>query len=146
MFLVSVAEPRKVCNGLWFDVKAGIWLIMDIVLVKRDSKNRKKGTPILKPAPVNGERYKKLMIKDVIPTIKARMPRPPGHTIFVQEDGAKQGTGKGVMKAIQDVAGDDITLESQPANSPDLNINDFGFFQSVQQLMEDVGVTNVKAI
>ncbi|CAM9755570.1 unnamed protein product, partial [Discosporangium mesarthrocarpum] len=48
----------------------------------RSSKNCKKGTMMLKPATINAERYKELIIDKVIPAIKARMPRPPGHTIF----------------------------------------------------------------
>ncbi|CAN0056630.1 unnamed protein product, partial [Discosporangium mesarthrocarpum] len=39
-------------------------------------------------------------------------------------------------------AGDSIILETQPANSPDLNVNDLGFFHSIQQLKEDVGVSS----
>ncbi|CAN0498166.1 unnamed protein product, partial [Discosporangium mesarthrocarpum] len=38
--------------------------------------------------------------------------------------------------------GDSIILETQPANSPDLNVNDLGFFHSIQQLKEDVGVSS----
>ncbi|CAN0224408.1 unnamed protein product [Discosporangium mesarthrocarpum] len=45
------------------------------------------------------------------------------------------------MEAIQAKAGDSIILETQPANSPDLNVNDLGFFHSIQQLKEDVGVS-----
>ncbi|CAN0409345.1 unnamed protein product [Discosporangium mesarthrocarpum] len=59
----------------------------------RSSKNRKKGNMMLKPATINAERYKELMIDKVIPAIKARMPRPPGHTIFVQQDGANPHMG-----------------------------------------------------
>ncbi|CAN0440555.1 unnamed protein product, partial [Discosporangium mesarthrocarpum] len=33
-------------------------------------------------------------------------------------------------------------LETQPANSPDLNVNDLGFFHSIQQVKEDVGVSS----
>ncbi|CAM9467804.1 unnamed protein product, partial [Discosporangium mesarthrocarpum] len=106
----------------------------------RSSKTRKKGTMMLKPATVNEERYKELMIDKVMAAIKARMPRPPGHAIFVQQDGAKPHTREGVMEAIQAKAGDSIILETQPANSPDLNVNDLGFFYSIQQLKEDVGV------
>ncbi|CAN0494988.1 unnamed protein product, partial [Discosporangium mesarthrocarpum] len=102
----------------------------------RSSKNPKKGTMMLKPATINTERHKELMIDKIIPAIKARMPRPPGHTIFVQRDGAKPRTGGGVMEAIQAKAGDSIILETQPANSPDLNVNDLGFFHSIQQLKE----------
>ncbi|CAN0178988.1 unnamed protein product [Discosporangium mesarthrocarpum] len=46
------------------------------------------------------------------------------------------------MEAIQAKAGDSIILETQPTNSPDLNVNDLGFFYSIQQLKEDVGVSS----
>ncbi|CAN0121806.1 unnamed protein product, partial [Discosporangium mesarthrocarpum] len=50
--------------------------------------------------------------------------------------------GGGVMEAIQAKAGDSIILETQPANSRDLNVNDLVFFHSIQQLKEDVGVSS----
>ncbi|CAM9848746.1 unnamed protein product, partial [Discosporangium mesarthrocarpum] len=136
-----VVWPRNICSRVWFYGKIAIWPIVGIVLAKRDSKDHKKGTPIMKPATVNREGYKKPMIEQVIPAIKVRMPKPPGHTIFVQQDGTKQHTGKGVMASIQYAVGD-ITLETQPAKSPDLNVNYLGFFRSIQQLKEDVGVAN----
>ncbi|CAN0268905.1 unnamed protein product [Discosporangium mesarthrocarpum] len=80
------------------------------------------------------------------PPSKAKMPWPPGHTIFVQQDGAKSHTKKGVMKAIQTEAGTSIILETRPSNSPDLNVNDLGFFHSIQQLKEDVGVTTAEGL
>ncbi|CAN0210245.1 unnamed protein product [Discosporangium mesarthrocarpum] len=46
------------------------------------------------------------------------------------------------MEAIQAKAWDSIILETQPANSPDLNVNDLGFFHSIQQLKEEVGVSS----
>ncbi|CAN0486911.1 unnamed protein product, partial [Discosporangium mesarthrocarpum] len=84
VFLAAVARPRMISDGVWFDGKIGIWPIVDTVAAMGSSKNRKKGTMIQKPATINAERYKELMIDKVIPAIKARMPRPPGHTIFVQ--------------------------------------------------------------
>ncbi|CAM9346119.1 unnamed protein product, partial [Discosporangium mesarthrocarpum] len=95
MFFAAVARPRMISDGVWFDGKIGIWPIADTVAAMRSSKHRKKGTVMLKPATINVERYKELMINKVIPAIKARMPRPPGHTIFVQQDGAKPYTGGG---------------------------------------------------
>ncbi|CAM9686878.1 unnamed protein product [Discosporangium mesarthrocarpum] len=95
MFLAAVARPRMISYGVWFDGKIGIWPIADIVAVMRSNKNRKKGTMMLKPATINAERYKELMIDKIISVIKARMPRPPGHTIFVQQNGAKPHTGGG---------------------------------------------------
>ncbi|CAN0437517.1 unnamed protein product [Discosporangium mesarthrocarpum] len=95
MFLAAVSRPRMISDGVWFDGKISIWSIADTVVAMRSSKNRKKGTMILKPAKVNAERYKELMIDKVIAAIRARMPRPPGHTIFVQQEGAKPHTGGG---------------------------------------------------
>ncbi|CAN0344183.1 unnamed protein product [Discosporangium mesarthrocarpum] len=95
MFLAAVERPRMTSDGVWFDGKIRIWPIADTVAAMRSRKNRKKGTMMLKPATINGERYKELMIDEVIHPIKARMRRPPGHTIFVQEDGAKPHTGGG---------------------------------------------------
>ncbi|CAM9355782.1 unnamed protein product [Discosporangium mesarthrocarpum] len=53
-YMILAAVARR-----WFDGKIGIGPIVEIVLAKRDSKNCKKGTPITKPATVNGERYRR---------------------------------------------------------------------------------------
>ncbi|CAM9294066.1 unnamed protein product [Discosporangium mesarthrocarpum] len=50
------------------------------------------------------------------------------------------------MEVIEEAVGGDIVIETQPANSPDLNINDVGFFHSIQQLKEYVGVTNTEEL
>ncbi|CAM9406467.1 unnamed protein product [Discosporangium mesarthrocarpum] len=50
--------------------------------------------------------------------------------------------GGGVMEAIQAKAGDSIILEAQPANSPDLSVNDLGLFHCIQQVKEGVGVSS----
>ncbi|CAM9306190.1 unnamed protein product [Discosporangium mesarthrocarpum] len=121
MFLAAVARPRMISDGVWFDGKIGIWPTADTVVAMRSRKNREKGTMRLKPATINAESDKELMIDKIILAIKARMPRPPGHTIFVQQDGGKPHTGGGVMEAIQAKAGDGIILETQPAKSPDLS-------------------------
>ncbi|CAN0120285.1 unnamed protein product, partial [Discosporangium mesarthrocarpum] len=69
MFLAAVARPRMISDGVWFEGQIGIWLIADTVAAMRSSKNRKKGTMMLKPATINAERYKELMIDKVIPAI-----------------------------------------------------------------------------
>ncbi|CAM9305971.1 unnamed protein product, partial [Discosporangium mesarthrocarpum] len=144
MLLTAVARPRMISDGVRFDGNIDMWPIADTVAATRSSKNCKKGTMMLKPAMVTADRYKELMIDKVIPAIKARMSVPPGHTIFVQQDGAKPhtDTGGGVMEAIQATAGDSTILETQPANSSDLNVNELGFFHSIKQLKEDVGVSS----
>ncbi|CAM9855023.1 unnamed protein product [Discosporangium mesarthrocarpum] len=67
MFLAAVARPRMISDGVWFDGKIGIWPIADTVAAMRSNKNRKKGTMMLKPATINAERYKELMIDKVSP-------------------------------------------------------------------------------
>ncbi|CAM9690947.1 unnamed protein product, partial [Discosporangium mesarthrocarpum] len=62
ILLTAVARPRMISDGVRFDGKIGIWPIADTVAGMRSSKNRKKGTMMLKPATVNTERYKELMI------------------------------------------------------------------------------------
>ncbi|CAM9728247.1 unnamed protein product [Discosporangium mesarthrocarpum] len=94
MFFVALS------NGVWFEGKIGIWLIVEVVTAQRASKSRARGDSVLRPVTVDGEKYKKIMIDEVIPGIKAKMPTPPGHTIFVQQDGAKPHTNEGVMEAI----------------------------------------------
>ncbi|CAN0090980.1 unnamed protein product [Discosporangium mesarthrocarpum] len=66
IFIAAVSQRRKICNGIWFDGEIGIWPIVDIGQAKRDSKNRKMATPIMKLAAVHGERYE-LMIGEAIP-------------------------------------------------------------------------------
>ncbi|CAM9411781.1 unnamed protein product [Discosporangium mesarthrocarpum] len=77
---------------------------------------------------VDGERYKKLMIEAVIPVFKACMPRPEGHIIFALQDGATPHTKGGDHRGHGGGGGGDTVMETQPANSPDLNVNDLGFF------------------
>ncbi|CAM9143745.1 unnamed protein product [Discosporangium mesarthrocarpum] len=98
MFLAAVARPMKISTGVWFDGKIGIWPIVDTKVARRTSKHRPKGTKVLVPVMVDGERNKKLMIEEVIPAIKACMPRAEGHTIFVGQGGdhgANRGGGGG---------------------------------------------------
>ncbi|CAM9873330.1 unnamed protein product [Discosporangium mesarthrocarpum] len=67
MFLAAVARPRMISDGVWFDGNVGIWPIADTVAAMRSKKNSKKGTMMLKPATINAERYKELMIDKVSP-------------------------------------------------------------------------------
>ncbi|CAN0329591.1 unnamed protein product, partial [Discosporangium mesarthrocarpum] len=50
------------------------------------------------------------------------------------------------MEAIEGAVGGDIVIDTQPANSPDLSVNDLGFFHSIQQLKEYVWVTNTQKL
>ncbi|CAN0355161.1 unnamed protein product [Discosporangium mesarthrocarpum] len=145
MFLAADARTRKLSNGVRFDGKIGIWPIVDVDTAQRACRSRARGDPVLRPVTVDGEKCKKIMIDGLIPAIKAKMHRPPGYTIFVQQDGYKSPTKQGAVEAIQAETGN-IILETQPSNSPDLNVNDLGFFHSIQLLKEEVGVTTAEGL
>ncbi|CAM9301604.1 unnamed protein product, partial [Discosporangium mesarthrocarpum] len=129
---------------IWREI--GIWPIVDVVIAQCGSKRRPRGDPVLRPDTVDGEKYKEIMIDEVIPAVKAETLRPPGHTIFVQQDGAKLHTKKRVMEVTQAETGNSIVLETQPSNSPELNVNDLRFFHSIQQLKQDVGMTTAEGL
>ncbi|CAM9655897.1 unnamed protein product [Discosporangium mesarthrocarpum] len=74
MFLAAVAHPRKLANGVWFNGKIAIWPIVDVVTAQRASKSRARGDPVLRQVTVDGENFKEIMIDEVIPAFKARMP------------------------------------------------------------------------
>ncbi|CAN0258839.1 unnamed protein product [Discosporangium mesarthrocarpum] len=100
-----VALPRKMSNGVWFDGKTGIWPSVDTKGLAHQRKRWPKGTEVLVPAMVDGERYKKLMIEAVIPAIKACIPRLEGHAIFGEQDGAMPHTKVGIMEAVEEARG-----------------------------------------
>ncbi|CAM9678782.1 unnamed protein product, partial [Discosporangium mesarthrocarpum] len=89
MFLVAMARPRQLSNGAWFDGMTAIWPVTEIAKPKRSTKNRAAGDKETKPVTMDGEQYKQMMIKEVIPAVKARMPGAYTRTIWVQQDSAK---------------------------------------------------------
>ena len=77
------------------------------------------------------------MINRVLPAIRAKWPREDVHKpIFIQQDNApshlKVNDPQFCEIAKQD--GFDIRLICQPANSPDFNILDLGFFRAIQAI------------
>ncbi|CAM9157580.1 unnamed protein product [Discosporangium mesarthrocarpum] len=90
--------PRKPSDEIWFDRKISIWPIVDVVTAQGASKSRAKGDLVLRPVTVDGEKYKMVMIDEIIPAIKARMSRSPDHTIFVQQDGVNPHSIKGTWR------------------------------------------------
>jgi hypothetical protein len=63
---------------------------------------------------------------------------PQKKTIFVQQDNAKPHIlpNDQEFKDVVAKIGMDIQLVQQPTNSPDLNVNDLGFFNSIESLTD----------
>ena len=151
MFLSAVARPRYLPHeGKWFDGKIGMWPIGYYKPTARASKNRPAGTLEFVSEIVDPKKYRQLLITEVLPAILRKWPHNiwEGKPIYIQQDGAQSHLAAervndyGPFNIVNDKEWleelehlglkDRIHLVTQPANSPDLNINDLGFFASIQ--------------
>jgi hypothetical protein len=136
MLLCCVTEPRYDGDGkCYFDGKIGIWPFVGQEPAKRDSKDRKKGTPITKPITVIRDVSRSCLITKVLPAIVVKWPREArGETISIQQDNTRthiEPNDEAFFHAVcQTKLG--IRIFNQPANSPDLNVLDLGFFVALQ--------------
>lgn len=82
---------------------------------------------------------KQCVIEKIIPAIKAKWPNDFNKHVIIQQDNARphiKNDDPDFIKVAQ-LNGFHITLANQPANSPDLNINDLGFFRIIQGLQHE---------
>jgi hypothetical protein len=139
MFLAAVARPRYAVDGSeTFDGKIGIWPFTFEEAAKKDSPNRLKGTMVTKViTSVTRDVSRDWLINNVLPAIKEKWPAAErGRTIYIQQDNARTHVlvNDPCFCAAAQADGWDIRLVCQPANSPDLNILDLGFFAALQSL------------
>ena len=141
MFLCAMARPRydATKRQMW-DGKVGLWPIGHFAPAQRSSVNRPSGTPIWNNDTVDREMYRKFLINDVLPAIVDCWPASEWNdentTIHIQQDGAKAHIAcddEEWMNALRSFGVQQkINIYTQPPNSPDCNINDLGFFNSLQ--------------
>jgi hypothetical protein len=140
MFLSAQARPRIMAGGEYFDGKIGIWPIGEIVPAKRRSANREKGAPTWENHSVDRDKYRQMMIDLVLPAVLEKFPTAylDRKGVKIQQDGAKSHILPDDPEWIEAVkeTGCQITLVTQPAQSPDLNINDLAFFASIMSLQQ----------
>lgn len=142
MFMAAVARPRYDTHRKhYFDGKIGIWPFVYQEPAQRNSKNRAKGTIITKNVEsVTAVHCKNMIMENVVPAIKSKF--PPTYkkkTIYVQQDNAKPHFSDNDADIVALGSADDwnIKFKAQPANSPDLNVLDLGFFNSIQSLQHE---------
>ena len=93
---------------------------------------------------VNRETYTQKLINNVFPDIRAKF--PAASTVYVQQDNAP---GHRVLQDPEVVAAagqGGMRMElflNQPPNSPDMNILDLGFFNSIQSLQDRTTPTTI---
>jgi hypothetical protein len=159
MFLSAVARPRPEYG---FDGKIGIWYFAVERKAKRSHKATgtiKGVTDILETVTVDAKEYRtKLCCKGgVMDAIREKMwwfkegsgQPEAGKTIWLQHDGARPHTAQvnlPVYKAKGKQGGFKILVCTQPAQSPDLNVNDLGFFNSLQSDTYCVTMKNIKEL
>jgi hypothetical protein len=115
MFICAMARPRQIAatKTMW-DGKIGIWPVGYWSLAKRDSVNRKKGTPEWQDLSINAEVYQDLLLEKIVPAVIEKWPRDEWNndhiTIKLQQDGAKAHTEKSVATS---TIWDSFVLSSQ---------------------------------
>ncbi|XP_042065699.1 uncharacterized protein LOC121809230 [Salvia splendens] len=147
MFMCAVSRPQFGTDGQTiFDGKIGIFSFTEQVPAKRKSKNRPRGTLETKHIPsVNKEAMKECLLNQIIPAIKAKWPANASKDIYIQQDNAKPHL-RSFDSQFDELASSDgfkFHLISQPANSPDTNVLDLGFFRAIQSLQDDKVATNI---
>ncbi|XP_026435503.1 uncharacterized protein LOC113333202 [Papaver somniferum] len=136
MFLSALARPRydEYVNTP-FDGKIGMWAFVFMEAAKRKSKNRVAGTLEMKPIKsITQKVTREFLINKLLPAIIQKWPHD-GRTIFIQQDNARPHIAIGDEQFCEVVRqfGLDARICFQPPNSPDLNVNDLGYFRSIDE-------------
>ena len=139
MFLVEVGVPRmNHTTDTYFDGKIGCFPLIEKVPSKRTTKKRVKSTIITKDITlVSREVIKETIINKLLPNIVKYFPRDTS-TIKIQLDGSGSHSIHDypeINRAFLD-SGLNINLVKQPPQSPDLNVLDLGYFNSIQSLQK----------
>ncbi|CAN0217445.1 unnamed protein product [Discosporangium mesarthrocarpum] len=139
MFLAVVVQPRKICNGVWFDGEISVWPVVDVEEGHKKKYGENSNHETIHTEQGEGQGAHDQGGHPCNQGKRAKTTR--GTRCFVRQNSAKSHAGRGVTEAILGVDRD-TTMETKPANPSDLNVNDVSFSNYVQQLEEDVGVTN----
>jgi hypothetical protein len=140
MFLCALARPRyNNTTRQWFDGLIGIYPVGEFDIYRRSSANHEKGDLKWTNISLDREEYQQMMIKLVLPDIKRKM--PINNNIIVQQDAAAKAylpvDDPGFKAKFLELYGNEDAVKlymTQPAQSPDLNMNDLGFFASLQSM------------
>ena len=139
MFLVAVGVPRmNHTTATYFDGKLGCFPLIERVPAQRTTKKRVKATMITKEiTSVSRDVIKETIINKLLPNIVQMFPRDTS-IINIQLDGAGAHSihnDPDINRAFLD-SGLNIQLVKQPPQSPDLNVLDLGYFNSIQSLQQ----------
>ncbi len=137
MFLSAVAVPRYDHHRKrFFDGKIGIWPFTSTTTAKRSSRNRPEGCLVTVPLNVDRDFYRQFLVENVFSAIRENFPTNTGHIVKIQQDNAKPHciSNDTTVCAEGRKSGWKLKLINRPANSPDRNVLDLGFFNAIQSL------------
>ena len=129
MFMCAISRPNRAHK---FDGRLGMWRCSVPGVTKRKSKNRAACVPIDVDVNVDAAFFEKMMREDVIPACITKMSW--AEKITIQMDNARPHAGKGNLDRLNEYGATltpKVEFVLQPANSPDTNINDLCFFNSL---------------
>jgi len=141
MFLCAQARPRfDPQTRTYWDGKIGIWPVGEWKAAERSSARRPAGTIVWVDTSITRDVYRQILLYKVVPAIQDKWPRyqwdRADFQVRIQQDGAGSHIfpQDDLFKLQLRVMGleDRVTLYTQPPNSPDMNINDLGFFRALQ--------------
>ena len=144
MFLSAVAQPEKKHK---FDGRIGIFRCAEEAVTLRKSKNRDAGIKYMKDVPVTADFFKKMLKEKVIPAICEKMSWAKG--VVIQMDNARAHVGGDLVREVNAFGATKnpkVRIEMQPANSPDTNINDLCFFNSLASAVSKVRTPDPEAL
>ena len=147
MHLAANGRPQwDVQRGQWFDGKLGLWPIAEQVPAQRSSRHRPRGTLEWKSLSLTKLVYGNFLFDRVVPSILQSWPRGGNRLVRIQHDNATPHLTADEFhtrwmderEELQNLYGGglewNLSLYCQPANSPDMNVNDLCFFASIQSL------------
>lgn len=141
LFLCATARPRwDPHRKTMFDGKIGIWPVGEYLPAQRTSSNRPAGTLVWRNISITRDRYRNMLLTLVVPAIIERWPRntwsQTNFILRIQQDGPNTHISPDdvlFQEGLEKLGVENkILIYTQPANSPDTNINDLGFFRALE--------------
>ncbi|XP_057248193.1 uncharacterized protein LOC130590181 [Beta vulgaris subsp. vulgaris] len=150
MFIAALARPHIALSGeVSFDGKIGIFPFIEEVAAKRSSCNRDAGVIETKAQlSITKDVIREKLINHILPSIRNKWPDNGCKQIWIVQDNARPHIASTdeqfMLEAQKD--GFDIRLINQPAQSPDMNVLDLGFFNAIQTLKDQIAPRSVKQL
>ena len=135
MFLLAIAQPRIVpSTGKMFDGKIGIWAFSKERPAARNSKNWPAGTMEWHQVSANKQKVCEMLIDNILPAINRKWPVGwRRKTVLCQQNNASPHLSSNKAEFLDSRKRKRlfICLINQPAQLPDLNVNNLGLFRSI---------------